>query len=53
MEKDYEIKFKRNTNKINRFMEDKGINYQDLTLELIEEFILQVEELKQGEVTVK
>ena len=41
MEKDYEIKFKRNTNKINRFMEDKGINYQDLTLELIEEFILQ------------
>ena len=41
MEKDYNIKFKRNTNKINRFMEDKGINYQDLTLELIEEFILQ------------
>ncbi len=41
MEKDYEIKFKRNTNKINRFMEDKAINYQDLTLELIEEFILQ------------
>lgn len=41
MKKDYEIKFKRNTNKINRFMEDKGINYQDLTLELIEEFILQ------------
>ena len=39
--KDYNIKFKRNTNKINRFMEDKGINYQDLTLELIEEFILQ------------
>ena len=41
MEKDYNIKFKRNTNKINRFMEDKAINYQDLTLELIEEFILQ------------
>ena len=41
MEKDYNIKFKRNTNKINRFMEDKGINYQDLTLKLIEEFILQ------------
>ena len=41
MEKDYNIKFKRNTNKINRFMEDKAINYQDLTLELIEEFILK------------
>lgn len=41
MEKDFDIKFKRNTNKINRFMEDKAINYQDLTLELIEEFILK------------
>ena len=41
MEKDYNIKFKRNTNKINRFMEDKAINYQDLTLELIEEFVLK------------
>ena len=38
---DYEIKLMRNINKLNNFMEDKSIEYQDLTLELIEEFILQ------------
>ena len=38
---DYEIKLMRNINKLNNFMEDKSIEYQDLTLELIEEFVLQ------------
>ena len=38
---DYEIKLMRNINKLNNFMEDKSIEYQDLTLELIEDFILQ------------
>ena len=38
---DYEIKLMRNINKLNNFMEDKSIEYQDLTLELIEEFILK------------
>lgn len=38
---DYEIKLMRNINKLNNFMEDKSIEYQDLTLELIEEFVLK------------